>query len=62
MGIDVSFLLRQVTQKHAFHSQTEQVEWLLFLISTLYDVITSLQGVFTHVIIVVWNLLISGWC
>ena len=33
---------------HALHSQTEQVEWLLSLISMLYDVIvTALQGVST---------------
>ena len=33
--------------KLTFHSQTEEVEWLLSLISTLFDVITSLQGIFT---------------
>ena len=34
-------------EKHAFHSEAEQVEWLLSPISMLYDVITSMQGVFT---------------
>ena len=33
--------------KLAFHSQTVEVEWLLSLISMLFDVITSLQGIFT---------------
>ena len=35
--------------KLAFHSQTEELEWLLSLISTLFDehIITSLQGIFT---------------
>ena len=33
--------------KLAFHSQTVEVEWLLSLISSLFDVITSLQGIFT---------------
>ena len=49
-------------KKHAFDYQTEQVEWLLSLICTLYDVyVTSLQSIFTYSF-VVWNLLISGWC
>ena len=38
---------RDFGDKLAFHSQTEKVEWLLSLISTLFDVITSLQGIFT---------------
>ena len=38
---------RDFGDKLAFHSQTEEVEWLLSLISTLFDVITSLQGIFT---------------
>ena len=38
---------RDFGEKLAFHSQTEEVEWLLSLISTLFDVITSLQGIFT---------------
>ena len=39
--------------KLAFHSQTEEVEWLLSLISTLFDVITLLKGIFTcHFIVV----------
>ena len=35
-------------EKHIFHSQTERIEWLLSLLSMLlYDVIISLQVVFT---------------
>ena len=30
-----------------FYSQNEEVEWLLSMISALFDVITSLQGIFT---------------
>ena len=33
--------------KLAFHFQTEEVEWLLSLISTLFDVITLLKCIFT---------------
>ena len=38
---------RDFGDKLAFYSQTVEVEWLLSLISTLFDVITSLQGIFT---------------
>ena len=36
--------------KLAFPSQTEKVEWLLSLISTVFDVITLLQGIFTRLL------------
>ena len=38
---------RDFGDKLAFHFQTVEVEWLLSLISTLFDVITSLQDIFT---------------
>ena len=43
-----TFSPRHFRDKLAFYSQTEEVEWLLSLISTLFDDITSLQGIFTR--------------
>ena len=41
---------RDFGNKLAFHSKTVEVKWLLSLISTLFDVITSLQGIFTYLL------------
>ena len=38
---------RDFGHKLTFHSQTEEVDWLLSLRSMLFDVITSLQDIFT---------------
>ena len=38
---------RDFGDKLAYHSQTEEFKWLLSLISTLFDVMTSFQGIFT---------------
>ena len=38
---------RDFGDKLAFHSQNEEIEWLLSLMSTYFDVITSLQGIFS---------------
>ena len=45
----ISRINLHLNEKHAFHSQTEQVEWLLSLISMKYDVITSLQGIWINI-------------
>ena len=47
---DFRYKLESSLKKHAFHSQTKQVEWLFSLIYMLYDVTTSLQGVFTYLL------------
>ena len=56
----ISGINLRLNETHASHSQTEQVEWLLSLNSTLYDAgyHVPLQGVFTCFNIVVWKLLI----